>query len=334
MCVSRVCSKPVKPPTTVTEGTIFYCSKLNDSTHLVVQKDEYYEYPFIYVKVYPTQSLAVVIDTGCGAHKGEDDGPSPPLKSFIMANVLNSNQNGFEFLIICTHCHYDHIGGIEAFSTSGAKIVASGHDLDFLSPDMREENSLCGAFDMKTPRYEVDYYASDGERLNHHGHDLGLCMIHTPGHTPDSMAIYDQEERWLFIGDTCYQRVATMPWTEEQDVAIILPLQGNWKDFVATLQKLRDFVAEEDAKPASSTRREMKLAAGHTTSQAPAADFLRKAASFVKDVASGRVPILARIPGDVVAPGGSLGDEMFVLWQDDGKADFSLRAPESFMDGF
>lgn len=314
-------------------GPAYAQTRLNESTYLVVHNDKYFEFPFVYVKVYHDIGLAVVIDTGCGAHNGKEGIPAAELKEYIISDILKSTH--FSFMVICTHCHFDHIGGIEPFADSDATIVASGHDRFFLDPQRREENSLCGAFGTKTPRYEVTQYTEDDAHIQHQVHELGLRIIHTPGHTPDSMAIYDEAERWLFVGDTCYQRVANMPWGEEQDVPIILPLQGNWKDFVASLHKLLTLAQDEDDKTSGkATGREMKLAAGHTTSQTPAVDFLRKAVSFCEDVVAGKIPILVKLPGDAVAPGGSLGDETFVWWQAEGRTDFGLMMPESFQKEF
>lgn len=330
MCLTNT-RQNTSPPT----GPPYYGSRLNDTTHLIVHHDKDYEFPFIYVKLYPSLSLAVVIDTGCGAHNGQSDAPVLELKDFIHREILSSEQASFDFIVVCTHCHFDHIGGIEAFSNAGARIVASGHDRDFLRPERRNVNSLCGAFGMQMPKYEISHYAEDGEELEHKGHGLGLQLIHTPGHTPDSIAIYDEAERWLFIGDTCYQRFATMPWGEEQAVPIILPLQGNWRDFTASIHTLHAFVLQTEATlDDTSTETRIRLAAGHTTSQSLAEDFLRRAIAFCEGIVSGTVPEFMRLAGDAVAPGGSLGDEMFILWQGEGRTDFSLMAPERFKDEF
>jgi hypothetical protein len=70
----------------------------------------------------------------------------------------------------------------------------------------------------------------------------------------------------------------------------------------------------------------VRLAAGHTTSQSPAPDFLCRVIEFCEGIVSGSVPQFVKIPGDVVAPAGSLGDEMFVSWQGEGRTEFSLVA--------
>lgn len=63
-------------------------------------------------------------------------------------------------------------------------------------------------------------------------------------------------------------------------------------------------------------------------------DFLRRVVAFCEGIVSGAVPEFLQLPGDVVAPGGSLGDEMFILWQHEGRTEFSLMAPERFKDDF
>jgi glyoxylase-like metal-dependent hydrolase (beta-lactamase superfamily II) len=328
-----MCLTNTNQSTSPITGPPYFCSRLNNTTFLVVHHDKYSEFPFIYVKLYQSLSLAVVIDTGCGAHNGQDDAPVLELKDFIHDEILNSEQASFDFMVVCTHCHFDHIGGIEAFSNAGARIVASGYDKEFLKPEQLDANSLCGAFGMQTPKYKVSHYAQDREELEHKGQGLGLQIIHTPGHTPDSIAIYDKAERWLFVGDTCYQRAATMPWGEVQTVPIVLPLQGNWRNFVASLHTLRDFAQTEDSLKEASADMRIRLAAGHTTSARPAADFLQTVIEFCQRVVAGTVTE-ALIPGDLELPGGSLGDVTFARWTGDEGEDLALLAPVQFKDDF
>lgn len=307
-------------------------SRLNDSTYLIIQNDKYEEFPYIYVKRYKEPAIFVVIDTGCGAHNGKDDLPETELKDFIEEKLRVDNTEPAEFIVICTHCHFDHIGGIEAFAEAGAAILASAYDPLFLDPENRSGNSLCDAFKTKTPKYNITKYLFYGEKVEHRGTSLGLMALHTPGHTPDSLAIYDEQERWLFTGDTIYKRVATMPWGERQAVPIILPLQGDWKAFVASIKKLLGFVNHEDQQSASGHR--IRLAAGHTTSDAVAGEALQSALRFVRRIEKDEVPVMAKVPGNQVAPGGSLGDVAFWLWQDEGEPEYSLMAPETFRKDF
>ncbi|KAK3704485.1 hypothetical protein LTR37_013768 [Vermiconidia calcicola] len=310
----------------------YYQSKLNCSTTQIIHHDKYVEYPFIYVKQYPAIPLAVVIDTGCGAHNAAEGTIEQELKNFIKNEVFSSDKKDqYEFLVVCTHCHFDHIGGIEKFSKEGAGVVASGYNVGFLSPANRDASSLSSAFGLELPDYTITRYATDYERLLHGNTDLGLQIILTPGHTPDSMAIWDEKERTIFTGDTAYQRVVKLPWGEKQDLPIILVSQGSWKEFIQSVKKLQAFV-KTNAK--SGNGNTIKLAAGHATSNVDAGAFLQSLHDFLQRVVMGFVPIIARIPGDQVAPGGSLGDEIFVFWQEDGNPEFSLIAPERFIQDF
>ena len=185
MCLANT-RQDTPPPT----GTLYHGSRLNDTTYLIVHHDKYSELPFIYVKLYPTSSLAVVIDTGCGAHNGRADSPVLELKDFIHHEILSSDQASFDFMVVCTHCHFDHIGGIEAFSNAGARIVASGYDRKFLKADQRDANSLCGAFDMQTPKYEISHYTQDREELEHKEQALGLLIPSGDTHTRTHARLY------------------------------------------------------------------------------------------------------------------------------------------------
>ena len=49
---------------------------------------------------------------------------------------------------------------------------------------------------------------------------LGIMVLHTPGHTPDSLAWYDEEEMHLSVGDSFYEE-------GEDGMAIQFPKEGN-----------------------------------------------------------------------------------------------------------
>lgn len=80
--------------------------------------------------------------------------------------------------------------------------------------------------------------------------------LQTPGQTPDSLALYDERESWVFVGDTLYQRIAEMPWGEMHELPIILVAQRHWGDFVGSLL---DFVTQK------KTGKGLRLSSGHST---------------------------------------------------------------------
>ena len=118
----------------------------------------------------------------------------------------------------------DHIGGIEQFmhNDSGVitrappfptTILASASGRDFVTKDL-PTHSLARFIGAKTPEYTVSCWAENNHDLIWHtdgsittqslkseagpeAHSLGITIFNTPGHTPDELAWYDQNERHL-----------------------------------------------------------------------------------------------------------------------------------------
>ncbi|WP_329624823.1 MBL fold metallo-hydrolase [Streptomyces sp. NBC_01255] len=117
--------------------------------------------------------------------------------------------------IVLTHCHRDHVGAAQELADRhGAEILA--HRLD--APVVRGEAPVPepDLLDWELPLYEhgltvpvapptrVDREVEDGEEL---GFGDGAVVVHTPGHTPGSLAVHLPRHGVLFTGDT----VASVP---------------------------------------------------------------------------------------------------------------------------
>ncbi|MFZ3382302.1 MAG: MBL fold metallo-hydrolase [Candidatus Methanoperedens sp.] len=100
-------------------------------------------------------------------------------------------------MIILTHCHYDHSGGAEGVArATGAKIAIHKNDALLLgNPDA----SASRLFGKKAPIIVPDILLAGGEKLG------DLEIIHTPGHTPGGICLYDPISKNLFSGDTVFQ---------------------------------------------------------------------------------------------------------------------------------
>ncbi len=83
--------------------------------------------------------------------------------------------------VILTHNHFDHIGGAMALK--------------------KKYNSKIYSF-IKTAGL-TDFTVQDGEIIKLA--DKEFKIIHTPGHSSDSICIYNEEEQILFSGDTTIQ---------------------------------------------------------------------------------------------------------------------------------
>lgn len=71
--------------------------------------------PFIYAKVY--DSVLILIDTGCGGAARDPSVELKSLRQFIETYPVDDNNNQplnpggkKHYVVVCTHCHFDHIG--------------------------------------------------------------------------------------------------------------------------------------------------------------------------------------------------------------------------------
>jgi glyoxylase-like metal-dependent hydrolase (beta-lactamase superfamily II) len=103
-------------------------------------------------------------------------------------------------VVIPSHLHYDHLGSIEKFSTialvdlPALRAQARG---DVLVPTFDQFLGVVG--DREAPALRVAEWWRPGEAV-----DLGgrqVVVRHTPGHTPESISLWDPQRRWLFSGD-------------------------------------------------------------------------------------------------------------------------------------
>jgi glyoxylase-like metal-dependent hydrolase (beta-lactamase superfamily II) len=116
--------------------------------------------------------------------------------------------------VINSHTHFDHVGGNSEFREIWNR------DLSFSLQNMRGESNdysrnalaperLCGdpppgtnAKSFSIRPWKSTHSLQDGEQI-----DLGgrkLEVIFTPGHTPDSLVLFDRMNGLLFTGDTFY----------------------------------------------------------------------------------------------------------------------------------
>ena len=300
----------------------FSCSRLNSSTFLIVERDHYEEYPFIYVKLCDDPSLVLLSDTGCGG--GTDRAKnSTNLKDFIETYPIPENGGkplnprdshgdpSRTYSIICSHCHYDHILGLAHFPASSSHIVASSFDKAFIEDDL-SEHSLCKSLGLSVPTYKVSQWAEDYEKIYSNPH-LNIQILHTPGHTPDELAYYDADERHLFVGDTLYERVAK---DKSYEQPILFPKEGNLVHYMQSLEKLITFVNEKNAEADKSR---VKIGCGHITSSVDASEILLAVKQLFLGIYAGKVAI--------VQSEEKRGEE-YVLYKADGEPRFSVGVPK------
>ena len=162
----------------------------------------FYE-PYQYEEAISTLILgeekAILIDTGCGIGN---------LKKAV------SEVTDMPIMVLNTHAHNDHIAQNYLFdeiamldhpwsheaqkglpNSEMAHLVAEGMTWKPLPEEFDKENYT-------VPGFKVTKWLKDGEVV-----DLGnrtLEVLHTPGHTPDSICLLDREDKLLFTGDMFY----------------------------------------------------------------------------------------------------------------------------------
>jgi glyoxylase-like metal-dependent hydrolase (beta-lactamase superfamily II) len=103
-------------------------------------------------------------------------------------------------MIVITHAHIDHIGGAQKLrALTGAPVYM--HEADrFLAEQLAVQAGWLG---METPENPgIDVEAKEGDVLR--AGSLAAEVLHTPGHTPGSIALYLPLGNRLLAGDTLF----------------------------------------------------------------------------------------------------------------------------------
>ncbi len=101
--------------------------------------------------------------------------------------------------IILTHTHFDHAAATADLKrVSKAKIIIHEKEYDFAI----KQNFSVNFFGINFPPFEADIFVDEGDLINLG--DLKLEVIHTPGHTPGGICLYDKAKKIIFTGDTVF----------------------------------------------------------------------------------------------------------------------------------
>jgi len=131
--------------------------------------------------------VPVLIDAGM------DPGPTlRKIKKYIDPQKIE--------MIILTHSHHDHSGGVPLLKeATGAKVLIHEDEAGSLGDDMA---TVAYLFGLSAPEIEADETLKEGDVI-----DLGewkLEVMHTPGHSPGGICLYEPRAKVLFSGDTVF----------------------------------------------------------------------------------------------------------------------------------
>ena len=108
--------------------------------------------------------------------------------------------------IVLTHCHMDHSRGAASLKAStGAKLAVHEADADFVSGKAiyPYPGGFIGFFfSLLSPFFRMSPVEPDLRLKENDIVGGSLLVVHTPGHTPGSIALYDKNRKVVFVGDT------------------------------------------------------------------------------------------------------------------------------------
>ncbi|KAJ5183067.1 hypothetical protein N7492_000683 [Penicillium capsulatum] len=134
MCRPTLChelgSAGVEAPNSLPSSN-FEFLQITPSVFRLIESDQFGDNPFIYIKIYA--EVIVVVDTGCNAPRQNNAEQISTLRGFLETTPIPENENrplnpehSLPYLILLSHCHYDHIRGLAHFRDAENAVVAAG----------------------------------------------------------------------------------------------------------------------------------------------------------------------------------------------------------------
>ena len=131
----------------------------------------------------------LLVDTGTGDFFTE-------VKNEITTMGVDASQIR---TIINTHHHYDHTGGDKKFR-DWLKANIAIHVAD--RAPLEHGETLAELFAKSAKSVTADVSLEDGDVIR--TKNFNLEIVHTPGHTPGSICLYERKRKFLISGDTLF----------------------------------------------------------------------------------------------------------------------------------
>ena len=141
--------------------------------------------------------------------------PGPAMEQHIEV-ILRASKNIKQILV--THTHPDHSPGVRLLK----------RELDIPAYGMITSSSK-----NQDKTFHPERILLDGELLRED--EYSLEVIHTPGHASNHLCFFLEEEKFLFTGDHIMSG----------STVVIGPPDGNMKQYIESLEKLKNYDAEK-----------------------------------------------------------------------------------------
>lgn len=132
----------------------------------------------------------VIIDPGCNNQNEKDS-----LREYITSNGLTCKK------LINTHGHVDHVLG-NAFVAEAYHPEMLIHKDDAFLLDEAPEHGRIFGFDVEMPP-QPTAFAEEGQTIPFGNSELHI--LHVPGHSPGSIALYCKEQNFVIAGDVLFK---------------------------------------------------------------------------------------------------------------------------------
>ncbi len=140
--------------------------------------------------LYDESNECIIIDAGCN-----EEHEFKELDNYITENNLTLK------LIINTHCHIDHIMG-NAYLVDKYNVPSIAHKEDMPLLERSNDMALAFGFNVQEPPIP-GRFVNEGDKIKFG--NTTLLVKHVPGHSPGSIALYNEDEQFVIVGDVLFK---------------------------------------------------------------------------------------------------------------------------------
>jgi hydroxyacylglutathione hydrolase len=105
--------------------------------------------------------------------------------------------------LILTHAHLDHIAGVDAVTAAfpGIELLVHEAERDWLTEPIL---NLSAGYGLPVTCRAADRLLRDGDKLSIGAPPQTWTVLHTPGHSPGGITLYNADHAIAFVGDTLF----------------------------------------------------------------------------------------------------------------------------------
>lgn len=142
----------------------------------------------------------VVVDEATKKCAVVDPGMIEPEEENALVNYIE--RSGLTVThVINTHLHVDHAVG-DKFVGDKFKVPVLGHKSDETLGARMQQQAMMFGMREKLDAVSLTSYLEDGDKVK--VGDGELDVLHVPGHSPGSIALYDPEGKYVIVGDALF----------------------------------------------------------------------------------------------------------------------------------